>query len=192
MKSDGSNYAYSTMSVNAVLELKAEAQLQGLTDPNIVWQCTSGCYDKALKANGAASEGLYMPLQFVPFEEAAKNQGVKTFLRYVGADRANGFSVYGWEAGLAFGDAARAAVKKDGDNGLTRKAFLADGIPTLSAFNAGGMVGPVNIGSKTNSPCFILEQYRSGAFHRVYPKKAGTFDCKPSNRVVLKKDLIQR
>ena len=39
-------------------------------------------------------------------------------------------------------------------------------------------------------PCFLLEQYTGGKFVRIYPKKAGTFDCTSSNSVKIKADLI--
>ena len=45
---------------------------------------------------------------------------MQNFLKYVGKDKANGFSVYGWSAGLVFAQAANAAVAKGGINGLTR------------------------------------------------------------------------
>ena len=33
------------MALSNAVELRSEAQLQGLTDPNFVWECTT-CYDK--------------------------------------------------------------------------------------------------------------------------------------------------
>ena len=32
--------------------------------------------------------------------------------------------------------------------------------------------------------------FKSGTFKRVYPKKKGTFDCKPSNHIEVKADFI--
>ncbi len=48
MKADGSNYSLTTMATSNAIQLRSEAQLQGLTSPDIVWACTT-CYDSSLK-----------------------------------------------------------------------------------------------------------------------------------------------
>ena len=52
MKNDSSNYGLSLQAVTGVVAERQEAQLQGLTDPKIVWQCTLACYqdDAVIKA----------------------------------------------------------------------------------------------------------------------------------------------
>ena len=102
MKNDNSNYALTTMALSNAVELRSEAQLQGLTDPSIVWECTT-CYDSAIHDNAEVMNDTYMTLKYMPFEEAKSNQMLQTFLKYVGKDKANGFSVFGWVAALAFG-----------------------------------------------------------------------------------------
>jgi Periplasmic binding protein len=190
MKLDNSNYAFSVVGVQGAVALRSEAQLQGLTDPNIVWECPIGCYDKTLTANASVMDGEYIAMNFLPFEEASSNAMLHSFLKYVGRDKANGFSVYGWSAGLAFAQAARAAVVKVGMNGLTRRSFLHAGIPTLTRFDAGGMLGTANIADKVATPCFVLVQLRDGTFVREHPKKKGTFDCRRSNRIRIEADLL--
>jgi hypothetical protein len=111
------------------------------------------------------------------------------FVKYVGKAKANGFSVYGWTSTLEFADAVSATVKSKGVNGLTR-ANLLESLQGLRDFNAGGMIATVNIGQKIPSSCFLLEQYENKKFVRIFPKKAGTFDCTASNRVKIKADLI--
>ena len=59
----------------------------------------------------------------------------------------------------------------------------------MTAFNAGGMTGTVNIGGKVPSSCFMVVQWNDGKFNRIYPKKAGTFDCTTSNRYTFEGDL---
>jgi Periplasmic binding protein len=189
MKRDSSNYSLIVMSANSAIQLRSEAQLQGVTDPNIVWECVISCYDKLLPGNAAVMEGEYIPLTFLPFEEAGSNATLDNFLKYVGKNKANGFAVYGWVAGLVFAEAVKAAVAKDGVNGLTRRT-LVGGIKTLHTFNAGGMVATVDVASRTPAACFMLVQFKRGTFKRVYPKKKGTFDCKPSNHIEVKADLI--
>jgi hypothetical protein len=190
MKTDHSNYSLMVLTASSAILLRSEAQLQGLTDPDIVWECTVACYDKASLAQSDVMDGEYMPMNFVPFEEASTNKTVANFLKYVGKDKANGFAVFGWTATLAFAQAVDAVVKRHGVNGLTRANFLGTGIDALTSFNAGGMIGAVDIKSKVGTACFSLEQLKNGKFTRVYPRKPGTFDCKRSNRVKVKADLI--
>jgi ABC-type branched-subunit amino acid transport system substrate-binding protein len=190
MKADNSNYALSSQAVTGVIAQRQEAQLQGLTDPNIVWMCTLACYhdDSFVKA-GDAVNGQYMWLTFLPFEETAQNAMNANFIKYVGKDKANGFSSWGFTAGLLFEQAAKAVVAKDGKDGLTRANLLAE-LKNIHDFNAGGLVGTVDVGNKIPSSCIMLEQYKgNGKFARVWPSKKGTFDCKKSNLHTFQADL---
>ena len=116
-------------------------------------------------------------MTFLPFEEASSNTMLKNFLKYVGPSNADGFAVYGWTATLAFKQALDNIVTKDGVNGLT-------------SFNAGGMIGTVDIKDKVPTPCAALVQLKSGKFVRVSPSRKGTFNCDKSNAVQIKADLI--
>jgi ABC-type branched-subunit amino acid transport system substrate-binding protein len=189
MKNNLSNFALTLQAVNGVVEERQEAKLQGLTDPKIVWDCTLACYfSPVFTGAGQAVDGEYMPLTFLPFDETAANPMVKNFVKYVGKSKLSGFANNGFTAGVLFEQAAKDAVAKHGNNGLTR-ANLLEALKGTTAFNAGGMVGTQNVGQKIPSPCFMVEQWKGGAFHRVYPTKKGTFDCKPSNLVTFKADL---
>ena len=115
MKADGSNYSLITMATNNAIQLRSEAQLQGLTDPDIVWMCTT-CYDASLKDHADVMNHSLMRLSFLPFEEASTNAMLANFVKYVGKDKADSFSVYGWTATLAFAEAAKAVVEKGGVN----------------------------------------------------------------------------
>jgi ABC-type branched-subunit amino acid transport system substrate-binding protein len=181
MKNDSSNYGLSLQAVTGVVSERQEAQLQGLTDPKIVWQCTLACYeDDAVKKAGDVMNGEYMALAFLPFDEGSANPMTKNFVKYVGKDNLNGFASWGFTSGLLFQQAADAVVQKDGKNGLTRANLLAE-LANIHDFNAGGMVGTTDIGNKVGSSCFMLDQFKGGKFVRVYPTKKGTFDCNKSN-----------
>lgn len=104
----------------------------------------------------------------------------------MGKDNANAFAVYGFEAVLAFQQAATAANKST--DGLTRTSLLT-ALKNITSFDAGGMVGSVNIGGKVPTSCFMLVQWNKGKFNRVYPTKPGTFDCTASNRYTFQADL---
>ncbi len=187
MKNDNSNFSLTTMPLANAVELRSEAELQGLSS-DIVWECTT-CYDNGIHDNAEVMDGTYMTLKYLPFEEAKSNPMLATYLKYVGKDNANGFSVFGWVAALAFGEAANNAAKTQGVNGLTR-ANLLKSLSGLTEFDAGGMFGTTNVGQRIPTPCFLMEQFTNDTFKRLYPSKAGTFDCKASNNVKVKDDLI--
>jgi ABC-type branched-subunit amino acid transport system substrate-binding protein len=187
MKSDGSNWSDNGLAAPGAVLFRQEAALQGLTDPKIVWQCTSACYDgKQMAAAGDVMNGEYVDLGFLPFSEASANKTLAGYLKYVGKDNANAFGVYGFEAVLAFQQAANNANKAAG--GLTRSSLLT-ALKNTTSFNAGGMVGTVNIGGKVPSSCFMVVQWNNGKFNRIYPTKKGTFDCTTSNRYTFSADL---
>ncbi len=52
LKDKSSNYAQSGGTANTTVLLRKEAKLQGVTDPNFVWDCTLQCYDKNLRLAG--------------------------------------------------------------------------------------------------------------------------------------------
>jgi hypothetical protein len=66
---------------------------------------------------------------------------------------------------------------------------LLTALKNITSFDAGGMVGSVNIGGKVPTSCFMLVQWNTGKFNRVYPTKPGTFDCTASNRYTFQADL---
>jgi hypothetical protein len=69
---------------------------------------------------------------------------------------------------------------------------LLEQAPTITDFTADGMMGKTNVGGREQSPCFVLTQVRDGDFERVTPRKKGTFNCKKSNVVEVKLDLIDQ
>ena len=187
MKTDNSNFAVINGNANSMVSLRSEASVQGVS-PDVVWLC-GGCYSQSAATNSVL-EGTWVNLGFLPFEEASSNPTLKAFLKYVPRDKADSFAIYSWVATLAFADAVKAVVAKDGVNGLTRKAFLADGVPTLTKFDAGGMVGVTNIADKIPSGCYVMMQIEKGKYVRRYPTKKGTLDCSPSNKVQIKEDYV--
>jgi ABC-type branched-subunit amino acid transport system substrate-binding protein len=189
MKSANANYAYAIGTVSGMISLRSEAQIQGVSDPKIVWVCTAACYDKTMHDQAEVMDKTYVPLQFLPFEEAKSNATLGNFVKYVGADKVNAFAAYGWVATLAFADAMKAAVAKHGVNGVTRASLL-EGIKTLTKFDAGGMLGTVDIANHTLSSCTLLTQFTNDKFVRVWPRKKGTFDCSPKNYVKFQADYL--
>ena len=60
---------------------------------------------------------------------------------------------------------------------------------TASATLDDGTKYELDIGNKTPTSCFMIDQYKNGKFVRVYPTKVGTFDCNKSNVYTFKQDL---
>jgi hypothetical protein len=191
LKDKSSNYAQSGATANTTVLLRKEAKLQGVTDPNFVWDCTLQCYDKTLLSQGGADvEGQYVSTLFLPFEEASTNKTLSQFLKYTGKDKADGFGIQAYASGLLVSQAIDQIVKANGVNGVTRKALF-DQLNTIKSFNAGGMIGTTNIADRKVTNCFVLTQVKNGKFVRVLPAKKGTFDCNPKNYLQTKLDLVK-
>jgi ABC-type branched-subunit amino acid transport system substrate-binding protein len=191
MKADNSNYGWSGLAYANVVQFRQEAQLQGLNNPDIIWGCTTACYDQRyIKTGGDAVNNTYMNLGFLPFDEVKYSKGLANYVKYTGASKVAGLGVYAWAAGIELQQALQNVVKADGNNGITRANLLGE-LKKMTSFNADGLIGTANIGGKVTSSCFVLEQVQNGKFTRVWPKKKGTFDCTPSNHVTVKADLIK-
>ena len=190
MKNDNSNLGWNGLAFANVVQFRQEAQLQGLTSPDIIWECTTACYDqKYIATGGDAVNNTYISMAFLPFTETS-NKGVANYVKYTGKDKVSGLGVYAWAAGLELQQALQSVVKDKGNNGITRANLLAS-LKNLTSFNAGGLIGTSNVGGKVTTSCFVLEQVQNGKFVRVYPTKQGTFDCTKSNHVTVKADLIK-
>jgi hypothetical protein len=68
--------------------------------------------------------------------------------------------------------------------------LLTPGIPTLTTFDAGGMIGDDEQPTKDSLPCFVLMQLKDGKYVREAPAKKGTLDCDPKNAASIKADDI--
>ncbi|MEX2254456.1 MAG: ABC transporter substrate-binding protein [Acidimicrobiia bacterium] len=191
LKDDSSNYAQSGGTFNTTVLLRKEAKLQGINDPDFIWDCTLQCYDRALLEQGGADvEGQFVSTLFLPFEEASSNEALADFLEYTGRSKADGFGIQAYASGLLVSQAIEQIVAASGVNGVTREALL-DQLATIHDFDADGMLGVTDIGNRTTTDCYVLTQVQDGEFVRVTPSKKGTFDCKKRNRIEIKLDLIQ-
>ena len=191
MKADGSNYAYNSLAANSALQIRSEAQLQGLDSTKVVWDCVS-CYgNQIVPQNASTFEGEVQYISFLPFEEADTNKTLAAFLKYVKqvGGTPDQFTAYAWEAALAFADSVNATVKTNGVNGVTRPNLIA-GIKTLTTFDAGGMAGTRSFKDGKTTNCFVEVQFKNGKWVRQYPTKKGTFDCKASNGITLQANLL--
>ena len=157
-----------------------------------VWDCTTGCYSKSFLDDGGSDvDGQFVDTLYLPFLSKAEqnaNPMLKNFVKYTGADKADGFGVYAWSAMIAFRDAVNNIVEADGVNGVTRKSIFA-ALNKINEFNAEGMFGTIDLAGRKTSPCHVLMQVKNGDFKRVFPTKVGTFDCAKKNVVEVDLDV---
>jgi hypothetical protein len=187
MKADGSNVV--SIVGGQPSSLRAEMQLQGMNVADVAFLC--GCYAGGDKfTSDPALDGVYIWGYTLPFEEASSNAMLRTFVKYVPTDKQDGFAEFAWAATLAFAQAAETTMKQHGVNGLTRANFLKDGVTSLTRFDAGGMMGAVDIAQKLPTNCTMILQLVHAKYLRRFPTKKGTFDCKPSNLATFQADYI--
>jgi hypothetical protein len=192
MKQHNSTYAESISDYKSTVFLRREAKVQGVTSVK-AWGCALQCYDaKFLSEGGAAVEGQYTALTFIPFEEAKQNKSVAAYVKNVGGRaKAEAFGAEAWMAGLFFRDVVDNVVKADGKNGLTRARFLEEAAKVhdfTASVDGDAMLGPSDVGAHKINGCFLLMQVKNGRYVRVYPKQANTFDCNPKNVFTIQLD----
>jgi hypothetical protein len=175
-----------------MVSLRKEAALQGLTGVK-VWDCGVQCYDQLfIDAGGAEVEGQYADTLFLPFYNKADqkaNPMLANVVKYVGADKIAGYSMYAWAAGLAFRDAVNAQVEAGGVNSVTRTTIF-EQLNQINKFDADGIIAPIDLAGRGASNCSVLNQLKDGAYVRIEPKKPGTFECPKNGRILRKLDLF--
>ena len=186
MKDSGSTYGTQGGPAATMIALMKEAKIQGVTTVK-VWDCALQCYDKAILA-APETDGLYVATLFLPFDETKSNAMLANFIKFTGADKADGFGAQAWASGVLFRDAVNKVVAESGNNGVTRAATLG-AVKSITEFDADGMIGTINPGGKVPSDCYALTQVKGSKFVRIFPKKAGTFDCDPKNTYSIKLNL---
>jgi len=178
-KAKGSTFVSDGSNDVAMIHMRKEAIAQGLNTVK-VWACGLNCYTNAfIPEGGAAVNGTYVYLPFLPFEEASLNPADEAFVTALGS-KVTSWGAQAWQAALAFKQAVDAVVAKSGPNGLTRAALLT-ALKGITNFTADGWLPPTPLEPGQVSPCFVMLQVQNGKFVRVYPTKPGTFDCNPAN-----------
>jgi Periplasmic binding protein len=180
IKQNSSTYVANYVDYRAMVLLRKEAAVQGVNSV-LVWDCTLACYDQSfIDEGGQDVEDTYVTVTFVPFEEAKQNASIRNYLKYVGKDNADAFGAQAWAAGLFLRDVVNAVVAADGENGLTRAAFLEEAANVhdfTAEVDGEGMLPPTDVGGRKVSGCGAILQVRDDEFVRVSPKKKGTLDC---------------
>lgn len=174
-----SNIVFDGSNDQAMIKMRTEAVAQGLDQTGVIWACSLACYTKAY-LDDPVSNGTYIWLPFLPFEERAQNTEVDTFLKAIGNDFPPSWAVGAWNSGRALEVAINKIVATDGPNAITRAKVLAT-MRTITDFDSNKWVGTVDFSKKALSPCFVLMHVETGKYVRVYPTAKATLDCSPNN-----------
>jgi ABC-type branched-subunit amino acid transport system substrate-binding protein len=186
LKASGSTFAYDdTTTANMVL-LRREAALQGINSVKI-WECNSGCYDPSfVQQGGSAVNGTYVDLLELPYlSDYQANPALdKVVTALGGVANFNNNALGSYVMALLFQDAVGKATANGGT--LDRQTLFTALNNDEHAFTADGIIGATDIGKHTPSDCDVIAQLQNGVWQRVYPAKAGTFDCNPANLATIK------
>ena len=182
-KSRGANYVRNGLDYVSTVRMRREAQVQGVNDGILVWDCGVLCYTPDLITEGGdAVEGQYVAVSHVPIEEADAVPAMQAYRKYVKETGGlqGTFGVQGFAAGLLLEEVVGKIVERDGPNAVTREAILKE-LKGIHEFDAQGLIGAIDIGAQTPTGCFALLQVRDGKFVRVHPEEPGSLDCAPEN-----------
>ena len=136
MREANSTYAYTGSDDNSMLKWKREAVAQGIDLDSITWVCSLACYTSDFLAD-EVSNGTYLWMQFLPFEEADANEELASFREYIDKETPDAWSAGAWAAGRLFEQAVNSIVERDGLNGITRQALL-DELRAIDSYDVNG------------------------------------------------------
>jgi ABC-type branched-subunit amino acid transport system substrate-binding protein len=138
----------------------AQAMQQANFEPE-VYLGDPTIYDPGfLKSGGAAVEGAISFIDFVPFEEAANNEEIQLYLRWldqVAPGATPGFfGLFAWSAAKLFVEQATRLGGK-----LTRQSLVAS-MRGVEKWTGNGMHAPQPVGPKHNAECWRFLQVKGG------------------------------
>lgn len=127
------------------------------------------------EAAGAAAEGATTWTRTLPNEEAATNAEVAAFVQFMdqvdpGIPK-DPLAAESWVGAKLLVETLEALPGP-----ITRQA-LVDQLRATGTYDAGGMLGPIQLGAQRNDGCAIGLQLRSGVWQRLAP--ATGFLCRP-------------
>ncbi len=178
MKSEGVRFVTMVSEVSETAKLLRDMEAQGF-EPDVV-NLGAQYYDPALLTE-PNSEGVYIEMNTIPFEEAdavpAMRQYLDEYAALESSIKPTALGVQAFSAGLLFAQAA-----KNAGADLTHEALMAE-LGEIHSWDGGGLHFETDPGAMTRAPCALVLQIVDGAFTRVHPEEPGTFDCDPENIV---------
>jgi ABC-type branched-subunit amino acid transport system substrate-binding protein len=133
---------------------------------------------KTLDADGSL-DGTYVPLAYVPTEEAAESAATQAFTDIAEAAGVEP-SLLGMQSTTAFLLWATAAQACGAD--LTPDCVLQEA-GAIDGWTAGGLHAPQNPGALEAGDCSLLLVLEGGTYTRAHPDAVGEFDCDDSYRI---------
>ncbi|HEU5083631.1 MAG TPA: ABC transporter substrate-binding protein, partial [Acidimicrobiales bacterium] len=116
---------------------------------------------------GPGAEGAVSPIRTLPNEEAGSSPEQQSFLEWFGRvapdQPADTFAADSWVAAKAFIDNLEALPGP-----ITREALVAQ-LSAVGEYDAGGLLGPIDLGGQASNGCVILMRYESGSWKRIAP-----------------------
>jgi ABC-type branched-subunit amino acid transport system substrate-binding protein len=182
-KAGNANWIYDGSNDVAMIKMRKEAAAQGLTTVKY-WTCSIACYTENFKAEGAAVDGTYVTLNYLPFEETDTNQALKDFSDSVGG-KPDSFGASAWQSGMLFKEVIDRIVAADGPNAITRAKVIST-MMSITDFTADGWIAPK--GPKSVTSCYVVMQINGGKFTRKFPETPGTMECTPQDIVTITMD----
>jgi hypothetical protein len=120
-----------------------------------------------LEIAGPASEGAVSWIRTLPNEEAGGNAEQSAFLEWMAQTApdapADTFAADAWSGAKAFVDALEALPGP-----ITREGILAQ-LRSMNAYDAGGLLGPIQLGNELNNGCFVAMIAEGGSWRRLTP-----------------------
>jgi ABC-type branched-subunit amino acid transport system substrate-binding protein len=171
---EDANFFYPNNDDRTMIKFHNEALAQRFDLASITRYCSLACYSALFRDAGDAVAGVYVGLNFLPFEEADVNETVAAYVDSV--EEPSGLGADSYAAALLFQRVIEEIVGAEGPNALTR-ARLLEQLASVEEFDAGGMFGTIDIGNRIPSPCFVVLQFDGAEFVRVHPAERGTLDC---------------
>ncbi len=175
LQSDGVQYVTEYSDDNSAERL-LQAMQQANYQPQVVdWFSEEYSPDFAQQTSPESNGDLVLMSATASYEDAGSNPGMQlmeSWLNRVAPGYHHDiFATLAWSAGLAFEQAA----KQVGPN-LTRAALISK-LQGITSWTGGGITPQVNIGQKIPTQCFFYMKIENGAFQRIYPTGANTYDC---------------
>ena len=181
MEANGATFAASGLGADSTLTLRRAAE--GKAASVVAWFCDAECYDPSfLSEGGDAIDSQYVAIETTPFSDRADIQSLRSYYRITTRedDTPTYSGLRAYVTGMLFERAAKSVVEAEGIDGLTRVRLL-DALAGIHDFDAGGILGPTDVGARAPTGCYVLLQVQDGKFARVNPAEKGSLSCGGDN-----------
>jgi ABC-type branched-subunit amino acid transport system substrate-binding protein len=172
MRDEGVDIVVTALEVNGTARLAQAFKQIGYT-PKVAYYGAQAYGRVFTELAGPAAEGTLLALSFDVAEDTA-NPAVATMVQWYRTVNPGGdldtLAIEGWTAAAMFVKALEMAGPAP-----TRDKVLA-ALGTFHAYDADGLIAPIDAAGKVPPPCFLVETYEGGQWRRVTPPDTG-FIC---------------